>query len=121
MFFVIIKSLNSVSSDNTILLLVGPTTNEYQNYSRKLSKNIKEKIIDLEIIDDKTKDLAFENCDLFVLPYESESFGLVIIESWIHKKPVIGCNISSTKELVDDMKNGLLVSFGDVDGLKDAI
>jgi len=120
---ILIESMKKIwkTHDDVILLLVGPTTNEYQNYFRKLPKIFKEKIIDLEVIDDKTKDLAFESCDLFVLPSKSESFGLVIIESWIHKKPVIGCNISSTKELIDHMENGLLISFGDIDDLSDAI
>ena len=120
---VLIESMKKIwkKHDDVVLLLVGPTTNEYQNYFRKLSKIFKEKIIDLQITDNKTKDLAFESCDLFVLPSKSESFGIVIIESWIHKKPVIGCNISSTSDLIDHMENGLLVSFGDIEGLSNAI
>jgi len=120
---VLIESMKKIwkKHDDVVLLLVGPTTNEYQNYFRKLQKIFKEKIIDLQITDNKTKDLAFESCDLFVLPSKSESFGIVIIESWIHKKPVIGCNISSTSDLIDHMENGLLVSFGDIEGLSNAI
>jgi len=103
--------------NDVILLLVGPPTKEYENYFGNLSKNFKKNIIDLGITDEKTKDLAFESCDLFVLPSKSESFGLVLIESWIYKKPVIGCDISSTRELINHMENGMLVSFGDVDGI----
>jgi len=119
----LIESMKKIweNHDDVILLLIGPTTKEFQNYFGKLPKFIKKKIIDLEIVDDKTKDLAFESCNFFVLPSKSESFGLVIIESWIHEKPAIGCNILATKELIDHMENGLLVSFDDVNGLSNAI
>ena len=120
---VLIESMKKIweTHDDVILLIAGPATEEFQNYYSKLSKIFKKNIIDLQIIDEKTKDLAFESCDLFVLPSKSESFGIVIIESWIHKKPVIGCDISSTRDLIDHMENGLLVKFGDIDGLSNAI
>jgi glycosyltransferase involved in cell wall biosynthesis len=119
----LIESMKLIWKNNNdvILLLGGPTTKEFEKYFHNLPEPFKKNIIDLGLIDKKTKDLAFEACNLFVLPSKSESFGLVIIEAWIHEKPVIGCNISASRELIDDMTNGLLVPFGNTNRLSYAI
>ncbi|GEM_PF-3971472 len=104
-----------------VLVFIGPSTKEFQKYSLKLPKNIKEKIIDLDIVNDNARKNVFNTCDLLVLPSKSESFGLVYLEAWLCEKPVIGCKIESTVELIDHMKNGLLVEFGNVDQLSDSI
>jgi len=33
---------------------------------------------------------AYDGCDVFLLPSEHESFGMVFLEAWMRKKPVIG-------------------------------
>ena len=33
---------------------------------------------------------AYDACDVFVLPSEHESFGIVFLEAWMRRKPVIG-------------------------------
>lgn len=33
---------------------------------------------------------AYEACDVLVMPSEHESFGMVLLEAWMRKKPVIG-------------------------------
>lgn len=55
-----------------------------------------------------TKDLlkAFEICDLFILPSLVEGFGLVVIEAWHYKKPVIVSNGSGVAERVVEGENG---------------
>ncbi len=105
----------------TILMFIGSDTKEFQNYFLKLPENIKEKIIDHGVVDDTTKKNIFNTCNILVLPSKSESFGLVYLEAWMCEKPVIGCNIESTAELIEHMKNGLLVEFGNIDQLSDSI
>jgi len=58
---------------------------------------------------------------VLVLPSNSESFGLVYLEAWYHKKPVIGCRIGAVSEVIDDGKNGLLVQFGNAKELAEKI
>lgn len=99
---------------DTILVLIGPSSKEFDDYFKKLSDKTKEKIIDLGILDENDKKNAFAACDVFALPSKSESFGIVYVEAWAFKKPVIGCSIASTSELIENEKDGLLAEFGDV-------
>ena len=100
--------------------MIHHTPDPRKNFS-KLSKKIKEKIVDLGTASEQIKKNAFAACDVFALPSKSESFGIVYVEAWSFQKPVIGCNIESTSEVIDDKKNGLLVNFGDIKKLSEAI
>ncbi|MGI0056353.1 MAG: glycosyltransferase family 4 protein [Nitrosarchaeum sp.] len=106
---------------NTYLVMMGPSTKEFDNYFRKLSTKTKSKIIDLGTANEQTKKNAFAACDVFTLPSKSESFGIVYVEAWTFEKPVIGCNIISTCEVIDDKTNGLLVEFGNIKQLSKSI
>jgi len=106
---------------DSLLILVGPSTREFEEYFNKLPHKFKEKIIDLGIVNEETKKTIIESCNVLVVPSKSESFGLVYLEAWICKKPVIGCTISSTKELIEDKKDGILTEFGNIIQLGNAI
>lgn len=64
-------------------------------------------------------DAAYERCDLTLLPSVREGFGLVVLESWIHKKPSIVSRGAGISELVADGVNGFLYDPDDCDGLAD--
>ncbi len=46
-----------------------------------------------------------------------EGFGLITLESWYHKKPVIAFNVPALNEAIDNEENGLLVTPFDTDEL----
>ena len=46
-----------------------------------------------------------------------EGFGLITLESWYHKKPVIAFNVPALNEAIDNEKNGFLVTPFDTDEL----
>jgi glycosyltransferase involved in cell wall biosynthesis len=52
---------------------------------------------------------AYAACDVFVLPSEFESFGMVFLDAWLRCKPVIG-NLScgAAASLIDDGVDGYL-------------
>lgn len=50
-----------------------------------------------------------------------EIFGMINIESFINKTPVIGSNIGGIPEIVDDGVNGFIFDVGDVKKLKEHI
>ena len=55
--------------------------------------------------------------DLFLMPSESESFGLAALEAMACKVPVISSNAGGLPELNIDGETGFLRDVGDVDGM----
>jgi glycosyltransferase involved in cell wall biosynthesis len=53
-------------------------------------------------------DAMYERCLFTVLPSVREGFGLVAVESWLHRKPAIVTERSGIAELIRDGSNGLL-------------
>lgn len=50
-----------------------------------------------------------------------EGFGLVMLESWVHKKPIVAFNVPAMNEIIDDGNNGLLVKPFDIGLLAEKI
>lgn len=46
-----------------------------------------------------------------------EGFGLITLESWYHKKPVVAFNVPALNEAIDTGENGLLITPFDTDEL----
>ena len=99
------------------LILIGPNSEEFSSHLQKKSETIRQHVHDLGIVSNDEKLSVFHSCDVFAMPSRSESFGLVYLEAWLHKKPVIGCNIKAVANLIDHNKNGLLVKFNDTNEL----
>src|SRR6201985_1232488 len=57
--------------------------------------------------------------DLFMMPSQSESFGLAALEAMACKVPVVSSNAGGLPELVIDGVNGFLKDVGDVNGMAD--
>ena len=55
--------------------------------------------------------------DLFLLPSESESFGLAALEAMINKVAVVSSNVGGIPEVNKDGITGYLSNVGDVDGM----
>src|ERR1700743_483109 len=82
---------------------------------------------DLEVWDDVRflgKQDAIEEIlsvsDLFLMPSESESFGLAALEAMACKVPVVSSNAGGLPELNLDGVTGFLRDVGDVDGMADS-
>jgi N-acetyl-alpha-D-glucosaminyl L-malate synthase BshA len=58
--------------------------------------------------------------DLFLLPSESEAFGLVALEALACGVPVIATRVGGIPEVVTDGDTGYLAPVGDVDGMAEA-
>jgi N-acetyl-alpha-D-glucosaminyl L-malate synthase BshA len=55
--------------------------------------------------------------DLFLLPSQSESFGLSALEALASGVPVVGTRAGGLPEVVRDGETGVLCEVGDVDGM----
>ena len=119
----LMESMNIVwkNHDDVILLLIGPDSDEFIDYFSTLQKSHKDKIINLGIVSDEIKTNAYFACDIFVMPSKSESFGLAYLEAWLQGKPVIACDVSPVSDIIENKKDGLLVDFGNIAQLGNAI
>jgi glycosyltransferase involved in cell wall biosynthesis len=60
-------------------------------------------------------------CDIICVPSQGEAFGRTIIEAFAQKRPVIATRTGGITEAITDNKTGLLVEYGDVLELCNAI
>jgi glycosyltransferase involved in cell wall biosynthesis len=58
--------------------------------------------------------------DLFLLPSDSESFGLSALEALASGTPVLGTNVGGLPEVVRHGETGFLCAVGDIDAMTDA-
>lgn len=96
------------------LVLAGPPLSEVKRYLDHQGDNILNKITLLEFAQGQIKKDMFQACDLMALPSRAESFGIVYLEAWLAKKPVIGAFAGGAPYVIEDGKDGFLVPFGDV-------
>jgi len=95
------------------LVLIGQVLAEFESYLLSQKSYVFENTIILDYATEEDKDNAIEGCEVFVMPSKSDSFGLVYVESWLHRKPVIAAYCSGVMEVIDEGINGFLVPFGD--------
>ena len=90
-----------------------------QALSRDLG--VSEHIIFTGYVPDEELTGYYSVCDIFLLPSGSEGFGFVFLEAMAFKKPCIGARDGGIPEVVVDKETGILVEFGDVDAIGNAI
>ncbi len=61
------------------------------------------------------------NYDMLLIHSKREAFGLIALEAFNAKIPVIATNVFGLNEIVVDSETGLLVEYGDVDQLVEGI
>ena len=89
-------------------------------YIHTLTKN-GVKVIDLGFITGQDLVSAYQASDVIVEPTSVDSFGIVFLEAWACGKPVIAADCGPISEIVHDNFNGLLVEFGDSEGLEKSL
>lgn len=115
-----IRDLRRAGRDVTVVL-AGSPTDEFDHYFGNLRADERSGIVPLGIVSEHEKQQLLAHATLLLLPSRSESLGLTLLEAWAYGRPVIGANAGSIPHVVSDGYDGLLVPFGDVTALANAI
>ena len=70
-------------------------------------------VTNLGCVSDDVRLDALNACDCLALPSEGEAFGIVFLEAWILRKPVIGPNTKAVSTVIRDGEDGWLVPLND--------
>lgn len=97
---------------NAFLVLIGPETMpEYASTVRKLAveKNVASQLRMLPGLRTDDSDLvnAYHACDVFALPSNHEPFGIVVLEAWCARRPVVVSRLGGLRTLVREGETGL--------------
>ncbi|MBX2997421.1 MAG: glycosyltransferase family 4 protein [Caldilineaceae bacterium] len=103
------------------LVLAGAILSPFRAYLNRLPRADRERIHLLGPIEDSTKLDLLAAADLLAMPSRTDSFGIAYLEAWVYNKPVIGARAWGIDRLIEDGADGLLVPFGDIVALSDAI
>jgi len=103
------------------LVLAGSEMSTFTRWYAALDERAREGIQVVGVVDAEEKRDLLAAIDLFALPSRTESFGIVYLEAWANRVPVIAADAGAVSELVRNEENGLLVSFGDTESLAAAV
>lgn len=81
------------------------------------AQGVEDRVIFTGYLTHKELQAAYERCELTILPSVLEGFGLVVIESWLYKKPTIVSSMAGVAELINHGENGLLFDPNNPDDL----
>ena len=107
--------------EHATLVLAGRAVAEFEPFWQQLPEGTRQHIRRLGQIDEQQKRDLLAAGDIFAMPSRADSFGMVYLEAWLNKKPVIGAQSWGVGSLIQHEKDGLLVPFGDAAALTDAL
>ncbi|MCP4179485.1 MAG: glycosyltransferase family 4 protein [bacterium] len=118
----LVEALKQLNDKKIFLVIVGPPTSKDYLASIKdkvAEYNINNNVKIIEGLKPYSSELLeiYKTSDLFVLPSIHEPFGIVILEAWASKTPVIASQVGGIKKLVTDKTNGLLFNPDSIDRL----
>jgi glycosyltransferase involved in cell wall biosynthesis len=85
------------------------------------SLHVQDSVVFAGYLPQRLLNAAYETCDAAVLPSRREGFGLVVVESWLYKKPTLVSTKAGISELISDGRNGLLIDPTDSSAIAEKI
>ncbi|MGB0386379.1 MAG: glycosyltransferase family 4 protein [Ardenticatenaceae bacterium] len=109
------------SGQQVELVLIGSVLEPFRHFINGLPAADQERIHLLGFVEEPEKRDALAATDMFVMPSRTDSFGIAYLEAWLYQKPVIGARTWGVMDVITEGQDGLLVPFGDVSALSEAI
>lgn len=100
---------------------VGAHMGHFEQFYAQLSAADRARTRVLGLLPDAAKRDALAAADVLAMPSRTDSFGIVYMEAWCYAVPVIGAQAGGVPDVIADGRDGLLVRFGDVAALANAI
>ncbi len=125
-FDVVLEAMRDVwkSVPSARLLIAGGRTDyttELEALVDRLGDERRARVTLMTDFSEHAKSSIMDAADCFVMPSGRDSFGIVFVEAWACRTPVIGVDIGATRSLIDDGEDGLLVPYEDCQALAGAI
>jgi glycosyltransferase involved in cell wall biosynthesis len=110
----VIEAIRQLWADRPeICLLVAGARTTYSTviaaWIAQLPPDRQQRVAVLDDFDEVDKPAVFGACDMLVFPSGHESFGIVLVEAWAARKPVIGVRVGAIPTVVDEDVDGLLI------------
>jgi len=102
------------------LALAGASTPAFDRAHQALPPALRARVLDLQVTDREKHDLLAASTAL-ALPSHDDSFGIVLLEAWLHARPVVGARAGGIPDVIEEGRTGLLVPYGDVPALATAL
>ncbi len=103
------------------LVIVGDGDDRVRLQRLAASQGVASRIEFRRCLSEAALEELYRRCLAFVLPSQSEGFGLVFVEAMARARPVIAARSAAAPEVVVDGQTGLLVPYGDVAALAQAM
>ena len=103
------------------LVFAGMKNEEFSKYIDGLEGKYKKNVLNIDDISDDEKWDLYDAGDIFSMVSKTDSFGIVYLESWTYKVPVLGCENDVMKEVISHEEDGFLVPFGDTGKMSERI
>lgn len=103
------------------LVLAGQALDAFRAFLSGVRPDHRSRIHVLGFISEELKRDLLDALALLAMPSRTDSFGIVYLESWLYRKPVIGARAGGVPAVIDDGHDGFLVDFGDVSALSERI
>lgn len=83
---------------------------KWLNHLRGLARElgVEDRVIFAGYLNHEELQAAYDRCEATILPSVLEGFGLVVIESWLYRKPALVSLRAGVAELIREGENGLL-------------
>lgn len=105
---------------NAWLVTAGPSLSTFDRFIASAGRNCP-RLLNLPPFAEEEKRDFLASATIVAQPSRVESLGLVLIEAWANRKPVIAADIEVSRELISASGGGVTVPFGQAERLAEAL
>ncbi|PDW00533.1 glycosyltransferase family 4 protein [Candidatus Viridilinea mediisalina] len=99
----------------------GPLLGHFEQHYAQLSPSEQAHTRVLGYVDDQTRRDALAAATIYAQPSRTDSFGIAYLEAWCYGLSVIGAHAGGVPAVIRDGQDGLLIPFGDISALSEAL